>query len=195
MVVVVLFSQKKGKKCCWLFWLRVYERIYYVKIFAYITSENFFCIYRLPTFYLLPKHIFVRYFFNHVNPIWIIQFKNKSLGIFYSFCALEHIKKINILWYIFKYHSTFISRTKIDFSFLHFQSISMKGLSWTFIKIPVKYAFLGSFHDFYRKEVITFQNRLYCWNTLVSYRTNFSCRMYFPIPNPRASVSLRYREV
>ena len=144
MVVVVLFSQKKGKKCCWLFWLRVYERIYYVKIFAYITSENFFCIYRLPTFYLLPKHIFVRYFFNHVNPIWFIQFKNKSLGIFYSFCALEHIKKINILWSIFKYHSTFISRTKIDFSFLHFQSISMKGLSWTFIKIPVKYAFLGS---------------------------------------------------
>ena len=119
MVVVVLFSQKKGKKCCWLFWLRVYERIYYVKIFAYITSENFFCIYRLPTFYLLPKHIFVRYFFNHVNPIWIIQFKNKSLGIFYSFCALEHIKKINILWYIFKYHSTFISRTQIDLVFFN----------------------------------------------------------------------------
>ena len=101
MVVVVLFSQKKGKKCCWLFWLRVYERIYYVKIFAYITSENFFCIYRLPTFYLLPKHIFVRYFFNHVNPIWIIQFKNKSLGIFYSFlCPGAHKKDKYIVVYL-----------------------------------------------------------------------------------------------
>ena len=27
------------------------------------------------------------------------------------------------------------------------------------------------------------------------YKTNFSCRMYFPIQNPRASVSLKYREV